>query len=105
MELEKGMYVRTKDNGILKIRHRNYMQGDKFWSCERYKNELYSSYIDEREMIKASHNIIDLIEQRDIIDGIELLDMDVWRDFKNYGNIKTILTKEQYEKYAYKVVE
>ena len=62
MKLEVGMYVRTKDNGIKKI------------------NGLYSKAIftdtyiriENKDISKASHNIIDLIEVGDYVNGYKV---------------------------------
>ena len=110
MKLEVGMYVRTKHNGIKKI------------------NGLYSKAIftdtyiriENKDISKASHNIIDLIEVGDYVNGhqvydigideIKYLDLDVCGEihfpsetFVNDGDIKSIVTKEQFESMSYRV--
>ena len=122
MKLEVGMYVRTKKNGICKI--------------ESFASTLYEDYIENEkgsmipkdEITKASHNIIDLIEVGDYVNGMEVMDADWfneegdyeeglafpmyasddlniienWQPLK-YIKIKSIVTKEQFESMSYKV--
>ena len=131
MKIEEGMYVRTR-NGIAKILGKvndpcNYyykmLITDKF-----LKIHDDTEYINDLDVIKASYNIIDLIEEGDYVNGYPVVDFDVTyfngidrREepkrigvivekkvgfsktyFKN-EDIKTILTKEQYENNCYKV--
>ena len=82
-----------------------------------------SSFVDDNFDINgkqyvASHNIIDLIEPEDYVNGVEVID----KEFDNFNeeylqcgvgdyvictyevkDIKSILTKEQMEQMAYKV--
>ena len=114
MKLEVGMYVRTKYNGIFKI--------------NGFHSTIYDDYIAthndlvrKKEIIKASHNIIDLIEVGDYVNGM-LVTKSTW----NYQNIdfiqvdtldswgwgvgtmpvteiKSIVTSQQFESMQYKV--
>lgn len=123
MKLEAGMYVRRI--GIFKI-----ITIEDFNSRE-YK--INGSYMNKKDIKKASHNIIDLLEVGDIITFKE--DEDVYKilqipnekcglkDFylvKNYDGItedifvkydemkeyiNSIVTKEKFEIMQYKVVE
>ena len=112
MKLEVGMYVRTKLGSITKI-----------------ENEVsLVMYIREIPNVRFSHNIIDLIEVGDYVNGSKVIDISiigkdkekwVWveqmedngnkygDDYVGYNNeqIKSIVTKEQMEKMAYKVGE
>ena len=116
-KLEVGMYVRT-DNGIIgKI----YEQiGDMF--TYKDSNRDYITYgLSHNEILKASHNIIDLIEVGDYVNGelvVAIHKNYVCDEIKlgialetacNYTailneDIKSIVTHEQMEQMAYKVV-
>lgn len=130
-KLEKGMYVRTK-NGcicqILRTTYSKYLSRNKELCYEvdrpiNVNNELY-----DEDIMKASHNIIDLIEDGDYVNGEMVMEAD-WSDDngeyeeglafplydgedKNviiswlplkYTKIKTIVTKEQFEAMKYEV--
>lgn len=127
MKLEIGMYIRTKDGIIDKVTidyngHCNSPNCNcKHVSCEK-------DYYDESDIVKTSHNIIDLIEVGDYVNGYEVIGFDVTyfngvdrreepkrlsaivdRDkfmgfaqthFKN-EEIQSVLTKEQFEQGVY----
>ena len=106
-ELEVGMYVRTKDGKISKIKDiNNFIYTDK----QRYGKHY---------VIKSSYNPIDLIEVGDYLNGYKVIE--IIKDFKvivdkselntsdgNYylksftnNQIKDIVTKEQFETMKY----
>ena len=100
MKLEVGMYVRTI-NG-------------KIWIITSQK----AIYGHRKDIIKASHNIIDLIERFDLVNGHLVIckmyenEKDIPTIVKCVGDyyfeekdIKSIVTKEQMEQMAYKVGE
>ena len=106
MELKVGMYIRTRDENISKIKYINkFIYTDK----QRYGKH----YIE-----KASENIIDLIEVGDYVNGkrvdeIALIE-DVWfvktkvSNIDNYDYlperlIEDIVTKEQFNSMKYVV--
>ena len=116
MELKLNMYVRT-EHGIYKINgyiNNNYTQ--KFTYID---NKGVSNILENDEIIKASHNIIDLIEVGDYVNGypvyetIEYPDNTraiviaddnksiIWEESSQY--IKSIVTKEQFERLKYEV--
>ncbi len=110
MELKKGMYARTEDGEILKIKHIE----DVYTSDGIYiANVIYFGdcfHINSDEVIKASHNIIDLIEVGDYVNGFEVEFID--NENKNIicytatfdeEDIKSIVTKEQFEAMEYKL--
>ena len=133
--LSVGMFIRTP-LGIDKI---IYLRKQDEYGCnydtqlEHYlflNNKRDYISIDgecfEKEEIKASHNIIDLIEVGDYVNGSKVIDVSiigkdkekwVWveqmedtdnkygNDYVGYNNeqIKSIVTKEQMEQMAYKV--
>ena len=110
MKLEVGMYVRTINGKIWIITSQKAISGHR------------------KDIIKASYNIIDLIEVGDYVNGSKVIDISiigkdkekwVWveqmedtdnkygDDYVGYNNeqIKSIVTKEQFEQMAYKVGE
>lgn len=107
--MEISEYGRTKDGKIGKIASMgNYV----VWIGEK-------EIIFNDEIVKHSENIIDLIEVGDIIDTVygkgalrykvneNTISFDDNEDLFEIekGEIKSILTKENYEKNCYKVVE
>lgn len=124
MKLEVRDYVRTK-KGIAKILGRvnepdNYYF--KMLITDKYL-EIHddTEYIHDLDIIKSSKNIIDLIEEGDYVNGNKVIRIETSSypedknvniivccgddDYYSYYNedIKTILTKEQYENNCYKV--
>ena len=121
MKLEVGMYVRTNKGWIGKlISKEKYMEG----FCLKYKGQynktIWSSLGNDSEVIKASHNIIDLIEDGDYVNGYKVTFKD--KDYKPYVQcdypvqegttnhyrfyeeaIYSIVTKEQFESIKYQV--
>lgn len=112
MKLEVGMYVRTL-NGIVKI--------DKIQDNVMKDTKGYLHYGD---FVKASYNIIDILEIGDYVNGQRIyydeeLDFLYVQSFDGDGefyqesitkqsfidNIKSVITHEQMEQMAYKVGE
>ena len=121
MEIEVGEYGRTNLGTIIKFAYLEYKPGQidttKVFRIKnnRILNNFYYFKKDEY-IVKHSKNIIDLIEVGDYVNGIEidLLEKSenrVWststygdEDIVFYENeIKTILTKEQFEQNCYTV--
>ena len=121
--LEPNMYVRT-DEGIRKIIE-DYDEGYELDKSLHYLypegHDLYKDDLEELD-IKASHNIIDLIEVGDYVNGYLVKDIDYAFDDvvmnnknarivpyidcnkNNYiDDIKSIVTKEQFESISYEV--
>ena len=114
MKIKEDMYVRTKQGKIGKIIDINLGQEEK-----RYILDSSSVYIYcEEDISKASHNIIDLIQSKDLIVDtknnlyvVDRVEGDyVFTTSKNeYGliitlvdyQIKSIVTKEQFESMKY----
>ena len=72
MELEVGMYVRTKHNGIGKIIDYINDPTHYFFKCYKLDKDYinYEEYITEADVIgKPSFNIIDLIKSGDYVNG------------------------------------
>lgn len=105
MKLEIGMYVRTKNGKIWTINSQQAISGHR------------------KDIINASYNIIDLIEENDILDygfGGILCKSEVLKEDNKLGvgwnndgdfislesvDINSILTKEQFEIMQYEVVK
>ena len=122
--IEVGEYVRlARNQGINKIVH---IKDDDYYFLDDEIADKYGEIIDfirkdklQEEIIKHSFNIIDLIEEGDFVNGYKvekIKDGYVYVDYcwdcnlytlvtNEPDNIKTILTKEQYEANCYKVKE
>ncbi len=124
MKLEVGMYVRN-DNGIIGKIYEKI--GDMF--TYKDSNRDYITYdLLHSEIIKASYNIIDILEVGDYVNGEKVIAFkkdiperniyfnskkcNIFTDYSlvedwYFGiedkDIKTIVTKEQMEQMAYKV--
>ena len=121
MKLEIGMYVRTKTN-FVPSRIRKLDEID----CEyvHLENEPKYQMWKKEDIVKASYNIIDLIEIGDYVDGCIVCEirekgeisingekvkekcfcLNHNYNFKLYNNeIETIVTKEQFESQIYKI--
>ena len=82
MKLEVGMYVRTKKGLIAKYTgyekdeendeyNRYQFDGKIYWYYEYYNNYVYEENFQEwfeEKVVKVGHNIIDLIEEKDLIE-------------------------------------
>ena len=114
MKLEVGMYVRTK-KGIFQIRNKDVFIEDK----KQYigVNGRYTC-IDIETIEKASHNIIDLIEVGDYVNGYKVEEVnryevklelvgcfgeEFYSETIQKNDIESIVTKEQFESMEYKV--
>ena len=122
MKLEEGMYVRTKVGKIAKIIN-------KYDNSGSLHNENFVWVLDDssvlalhsQKAVKASYNLIDLIEKGDyvngkrvynisIVDGLKYLDVEVEdylsdMPFINADQIESIVTKEQFENKKYEVIK
>ena len=120
MKLEVGQFARLKSGYICKIININdFREPNMKYGVEaNYLKDIM--FIGDDDILKASHNIIDLIEPEDYVNGVEVID----KEFDNFNeeylqcgvgdyvictyevkDIKSILTKEQMEQMAYKVGE
>ena len=116
MKLEVGMYVRHKT-----LLSSKYVKINKIKEIEEKENCLHiwledKDLITEKYLIKASYNIIDILEVGDYVNGVEVISVDdewitmsdtqvpILKSIAN-GLIKSIVTKEQMEQMAYKVGE
>ena len=120
MKLEVGMYIRTKDGIIDKviIDYNGHCANP---NCEYKHISCAKNYYDEDNIVKASYNIIDLIKSKDIILGKDGKIYQCWKIYKDYVftysknkqgetitlvdyQIDKVLTKEQFEQRAYKII-
>ena len=101
MKLEIGMYVRTKKGKIWTINSQQAISGHR------------------KDIINASHNIIDLIEVGDYVNGYPIYEILEYKDNtraiviaddnksiiwqESSQDIKSIVTKEQFESMSYKL--
>ena len=121
LELRENMYVRNCYGRIAKI---EYIEDNTAY-CDNWLYQSYEDYItfinlndeeDKNEILKASYNIIDIIEVGDYVNGhrveeINFEDEEIFTDSEYYCgvvefcNIKSVITHEQMEQMAYKVEE
>ena len=123
--MKVGDYVRTDTLGIWKL---EFVRKN----AKKYTHHLIKQYndftifrnVEEKRIVKSSPNIIDLIEVGDYVNGFKVLYKGT--DIDDYGNdyqevqvekegfinyylkekdIKSILTKEQFESMEYKIGE
>ncbi len=129
MKLEVGMYVRTNKVGIKKI-YKIDNNKTKYKYLYKLKNQDGDGCIDlgvlcGDDIIKFSYSIIDILEKGDYVNGSKVVninydlnyDEDIVEsitifDYSIEGNdilynedIKSIVTKEQFEQMAYKAGE
>ena len=129
MELKPNMYVRTKW-GIAKYIHNLVTKETVYRVIDKkiiYDNvEDWEDCLLDNEILKASYNIIDILEVGDYVNGSEILDfkyefIEENDNFTNFAvitencylentdswiiekNIKSVITHEQIEQMAYKV--
>lgn len=123
MKLEVGQFVRTKDGYISQYKYydtTNAYMGKIL--CIPLSNGTFANIED---IIKASYNIIDILEVGDYVNGMEVTRISGTRYDKNdlhcycehngnenwqqvmipVKNIKSIVTKEQFEEMSYKIKE
>lgn len=108
LELRENMYVRTNLGKIGKIK----VIKPFYIKIEIKKNVCFTFEVED--IVKASYNIIDILEKGDYVNGhrIEEIDFDdeeIFTDSEYYCgvvefcNIKSVITHEQMEQMAYKV--
>ena len=112
MKLEEGMYVRTKDGVIDKLII-DYKGTCNNPNCNCKHISCIHNYYDEDNILKSRKEIIELLEVGDYVNGLPVVHnaknnggnivIVVNGDAYNEEEIKSILTKEQYENNCYKV--
>lgn len=120
MKLEPNMYVRTKYGTIRKLVE-DLRKDSVYHNMQHFKTDKLNEYrgvpsyiLYKEDIDKASHNIIDLIKTGDYVNGCFVLEKDskfiVVNGLDNYGfgqgvipieDIKSIVTKEQFESMKY----
>lgn len=114
LELKKNIFIRTKDGIIDKVTI-DYKGKCNSPNCICKHVSCQYNYYDEVDIINASHNIIDLIEEGDYVNGMEVMNISDFKDgsryiefdegrylCKNY-QIKSIVTKEQFSSMEYRL--
>ena len=122
MKLEVGMYVRTNKVGIKKI-YKIDNNKTKYKYLYKLKNQDDDGCIDlsvlcEENIVKASYNIIDILEVGDYVNRLPVAKISEYigtyeKYIELYGScsdwenedIKSVITHEQMEQMAYKVGE
>lgn len=112
MKLEVGMYVRTNLGEMGKLKEINSYN----IKIEIKKNVCFT--FEEEDVVKASYNIIDILEVGDVVNSLIITkiseDNETKKKYINlYGSlcewenedIKSVITHEQFEQMAYKVGE
>ena len=124
MKLEKNMYIRyiptlgEYTQKISKITDMKNCLLDMAYTLDNEQEPVFSSHFDD--IIKASHNIIDLIEVGDYVNGYKVyycycadedstglfFDTEKGRQWLDKPRqVKSIVTKEQFESMSYKIGE
>ena len=116
MKLEVGLYFRTKDGIIGKIDSISEDGTEIYFDTKPIfgnGEEFGSKWCYSTDIIKASHNIIDLIEVGDYVNGCRVIKVNLEPPLKyvkcindncfEEKEIKSILTKEQFENNCYKI--
>lgn len=116
MKLEVGQFARLKSGYICKIININdYREPNMKYGVEaNYLRDVM--FIGDDDVVKASYNIIDILEKGDYVNGHEVKSkqngvkrIDIGED-ENYvwlyeKDIKSVVTHEKMEQMAYKVEE
>lgn len=124
-EIKVGEYIRTKYGYIRKVDRINYL--DEIIVDDMVENEFEDKnwFVQFKDVVKHSSNIIDLIEVGDYVNGYKVLDvmenlntgeinLEMPMDYTNkelgdctiYNkNIKSICTKEQFANAEYRLEE
>ena len=114
--MKVGDYVRTK-YGITQFKEYETTNGSKIL-CMPVKDGSQGIFANVEDVIKSSPNIIDLIEVGDYVNGLKVDEIDE-KGIYNYNSydgwrvnivncdedIKSILTKEQFESMEYRIGE
>ncbi len=119
LEFKENMYIRTCDGIIDKVII-DYNGHCASPNCEYKHISCAKNYYDEDKVVKASYNIIDLIEVGDYVNGHRVILVNDTFTYASVNvetsgeatceiipknNIKSIVTKEQFEQAKYKVGE
>ena len=107
-EIEMGEYIRTRSGYINKVTNNDFFM-------RRYLECSKDRLVDRDNVVKHSKLLSEVVEVGDYVNGKRIHKIDKGQNYcyLYYGNrktfvdyqIKTILTKEQYERNCYKVEE
>lgn len=121
-KIEKNMYVRTRYGNIAKIININdFIEPSLKYGVEaNYLKDVM--FIGDEDIVKASYNIIDILEVGDYVNGQKIVDIGCLTNGPRKGtkvidyyitpnavsyleneDIKSVITHEQIEQMAYKV--
>ena len=124
MEIKKGMYIRTKMGEIVEVTNilydTTYNSGGRVITDKEIQYCIFIDILDNGYVKKASHNIIDLIEIGDLVNGEYIIDTVfekydslhyVWAYYNSdyryecfsEEDIETIITHEQLRSIEYKI--
>ena len=106
--MKVGDYVRTKKGEIGRIINYIDEPTDYYFNCYEtdLKKTFGSKYITEYDNeIKSSPKLIDLIEVGDYVNGVLVTTRMIDNLEMYFNDIKSIVTKEQFESMEYKVGE
>ena len=119
LELKENMYVRTKDGYISQYKYYDYDIGEGLIGkllCIPLSNGTFANI---ENIKKFSYNIIDILEVGDYVNGSKVQEIgEGYVEIEEYSglnndmpfvvkteDIKSIVTKKQFEQMAYKVGE
>lgn len=115
LELKENMYVRTKDGIIDKVIF-DYNGHCASPNCECKHISCAKNYYDEDKVVKASYNIIDILEVGDYVNGLPIQTINTYlftnekylnlfgscSDWEN-EDITSVITHEQIEQISYRI--
>lgn len=91
MKLEVGMYVRTNEGNIGKLK--KYYLGSNVEPNEYvFENGYCFSEAEYENITKSSFNLIELIEVGDYVNGYEVVDIDIGYDIERDEEVKQLWT-------------
>lgn len=110
MELKVGMYIRSKDkNGVQYIRKIVELPEETRYGSIVVDKDIHNVFwVSKKNVLKASFDLIDLIEIGDYVNGKQVFQkydnwLDLGDDTADLKDIKDIVTKEQFEGMKYVV--
>ena len=109
--MKVGDYVRTKEGKIINIQVLRKVKDLEFvpFPITNEFIEINYKYMNKKDIIKSSPNIIDLIEVGDYVNGYKVTSKDQFLGFGNHDwymtndEINSIVTREQFESMEYKL--
>lgn len=121
MKIDVGMYVRHNYFGIGKINKEYFDSNNKHWFNVKFNcykdDECHCGVCEQSVGFKVSNSLINLIEVGDYVNGHEIIEKindTIYFESSDYidgktfilnSDIKSIVTKEQFEAMSYKVEE